>query len=143
MASVEDAGADRICLEIRSARLNQYAILFQWLLHLGQSATGASYGSQLELQAINARGWLLTKAAEPATSKPTTTVNARNFIIDQIESPWILNLNLHMVGGGNENGHGQQYGFPVAVVGRDVQRSAQLRALHSYSDIADGNPIAL
>jgi hypothetical protein len=46
---------------------------------------------------------LLTKAAEPATSKPKTTVNARNFIIAQIESPWILDLNLQMVGGRNES----------------------------------------
>jgi hypothetical protein len=30
---------------------------------------------------MNERGWLLTKAAEPATSKPKTTENARNFII--------------------------------------------------------------
>lgn len=50
----------------------------------------AFYCSQPELQAINECGWLLTKAAEPATSKPKTTANARNFIIVQIESPWIL-----------------------------------------------------
>jgi len=50
----------------------------------------AFYCSQPELQAINERGWLLTKAAEPATNKPKTTANARNFIIVQIESPWIL-----------------------------------------------------
>jgi hypothetical protein len=34
---------------------------------------------QFELQAIVARGWLLTKAAEPATSKPSTTAKARIF----------------------------------------------------------------
>jgi len=45
------------------------------------------YGSQFELQAINERGWLLTNAAEPATSKPKTVVNASNFIMVQIESP--------------------------------------------------------
>jgi hypothetical protein len=36
--------------------------------------------SQFELQAIVERGWLLTKAAELATSKPSTTANARIFI---------------------------------------------------------------
>jgi len=77
-------------------------------------ALGFGYCSQPELQAINERGWLLTKAAEPATSKPKTTVNARNFIIVQIESPWIQDLNLRVVGGGNESGYGQQYGVPVA-----------------------------
>lgn len=58
---------------------------------VGRQPQGGSYRSQLELQAINERGWLLTKAAEPATSKPKTMVNARNFIIVQIESPgyWI------------------------------------------------------
>jgi hypothetical protein len=34
---------------------------------------------QFELQAIVARGWLLTKAAEPATSKLSTTAKARIF----------------------------------------------------------------
>jgi hypothetical protein len=61
---------------------------------------------------------LLTKAAEPATSKPKTTVNTRNFIIAQIESPWMPDLNLQMVGGRNENVQGHQYGVPVAIVGR-------------------------
>ena len=59
----------------------------------------------------------------------------RTFIVDQIESPLPI-LNFQMVGGRNENGHGQQYGFPVAVVGRDVRRSAHWRALRSYGDIA-------
>ena len=59
----------------------------------------------------------------------------RTVIIDQIESP-LPNLNFQMVGGRNENGHGQQYGFPVAVIGRDMQHSVHLRALRSYSDIA-------
>ena len=59
----------------------------------------------------------------------------RTVIIDQIESP-LPNLNFQMVGGRNENGHGQQYGFPVAVLGRDVQRSVHLHTLCSYSDIA-------
>lgn len=68
---------------------------------VGWQPQGPSYGSQSELQAINERGWLLTKAAEPATSKPKTMVNARNFIILQIESPWILDLNLQIVGGRN------------------------------------------
>jgi hypothetical protein len=57
---------------------------------------------------------------------------------DQTESPRLLNLNFQMVGGGNENGHGQQYGFPVAVVGRDVQHGEYLHALRSYGDIARG-----
>ncbi len=72
------------------------------------------YCSQPELQAITVRGWLLTKTAEPATSRPKTTVNARNFIIVQIESPWIQDLNLRGGGGGNESVYGQQYGVPVA-----------------------------
>jgi hypothetical protein len=55
----------------------------------------------------------------------------------QIESPLLI-VNFQMVGGRNENGHGQQYGFPVAVVGRDVQRSACWHTLHSYGDIARG-----
>jgi hypothetical protein len=37
--------------------------------------------SQLEVQAIIERGWLLTKAAELATSKPKTMVTAKNCII--------------------------------------------------------------
>ena len=60
--------------------------------HRGVIAVGwppqrASYRSQFELQAIKERGWLLTKAAELATSRPKTTVNASNFAIAQIESP--------------------------------------------------------
>ena len=61
----------------------------------------------------------------------------RTFIVDQIESPLPI-LNFQMVGGRNENGHGQQYGFPVAVVGHDVQCSVHLRTLRSCSDTACG-----
>jgi hypothetical protein len=43
--------------------------------------TSLAAQSQLELQAIIERGWLLTKAAEPATSTPMTTANGRNFIV--------------------------------------------------------------
>jgi hypothetical protein len=72
-----------------------------------QAAARRGYCSQLELQAINGRGWLLTKAAELATSKPKTTENARSFNIARIESPWIQDLNLQMVDGRNENGYGR------------------------------------
>ena len=36
--------------------------------------------SQLALQAISERGWLLTKAAEPVTSALMTSANVRDFI---------------------------------------------------------------
>jgi len=72
-----------------------------------RAAASCGYCSQLELQAINERGWVLTKAAEPATSTPKTTLNARNFIIARIESSWILELNFQMVDGENESGYGQ------------------------------------
>lgn len=84
---------------------------------MGWQPQSGSYRSQFELHAINERGWLLTKAADAATSKPKTTVNARNFIIDQIESRWILDLNLQMVGGRNASVWGHEYGVPVAFVG--------------------------
>jgi hypothetical protein len=74
---------------------------------------------------------LLTKAAEPATSKPKTTVNTRNFIIVQIESRWTLDLNLQIVGGRNANVRGHQYGVPVAIVGRGSEGRLVERQLQS------------
>lgn len=94
---------------------------------VGRQPQGGSYRSQLELQAINERGWLLTKAAEAATSKPKTTANARNFIIDPIESPSILDLNFEMVGGKNAGVQGHEYGVPVAFIGHGKRRRAMER----------------
>jgi hypothetical protein len=43
-------------------------------------ASGPEAQSQSAAQAVMARGWLLTKTAEPATSTPITAASAKNFI---------------------------------------------------------------
>jgi hypothetical protein len=43
-------------------------------------AAGSEAQSQSATQAVMARGWLLTKTAEPATSTAITAASAKNFI---------------------------------------------------------------